>query len=273
MFALPAGPVTILGTTETPAERGPDAVRANAADVAYLLEAANAFFPAARLCADDVVSAWAGIRPLAAATAGRAGAGTDAASREHAIVTDARGMVTVSGGKLTTYRAMAAEVVDACGALLGGIAGAADTARVALPGGELAGRPLADVARAAIAATGDADVGHRLARAHGARWPAVWALADPARGGDPALAARLTGALPYTGAELAYAVREEWACTLADLLVRRTPLAYETRDAGRAAARRAAAIVAPALGWDAARVTRELAAYDAEATRLFGIDA
>jgi glycerol-3-phosphate dehydrogenase len=128
MFVLPAGGTaaaqfTLVGTTETAAERGPDEVRAAESDVEYLLDAVNHHFPAARLGRADVVSAWAGVRPLAAARGARdgAGGGTGAASREHAVDVDARGMVTVSGGKLTTYRAMAAEVVDAAaGALLGG---------------------------------------------------------------------------------------------------------------------------------------------------------
>jgi glycerol-3-phosphate dehydrogenase len=264
MFVLPAGPCTILGTTETPAERGPDEVRASEADVAYLLRSANAFFPEARLTRDDVVSAWAGVRPLAAGARGAGGGSTAAASREHAIERDARGVVTVSGGKLTTYRAMAAEVVDAAAPLLGRPAGASRTAERPLPGGALRG----DEADAARAAAGDAEVAARLARAHGAAWRDVWARAEA----DPALAARVDPALPYVGAEYAHAVERELACTLADLLVRRTPLAFETRDAGRTAARAVAPLVAPLLGWDAAATARALDDYDREAARLFGVD-
>lgn len=267
MFVLPAGPCTIIGTTETPAERGPDEVRATEADVAYLLRSANGFFPAAGLRREDVVSAWAGIRPLAAAARGaHANGGTAAASREHVIERDPRGLVTVSGGKLTTYRAMAAQVVDAAAPLLTG----ADVRRRSrtharpLPGGVLA----PDEQRQARCAVGDDAVADRLLQAHGSGWRDVWALAAH----DPRLASRVDASLPYVGAELAYAVRCELACTLADLLVRRTPIAFETRDAGRAAARTAAAIVAPLLGWDEADVARALADYDREASRLFGVD-
>jgi glycerol-3-phosphate dehydrogenase len=274
-FVLPAGgtaaaPFSIVGTTETPAERGPDAVRATAADVAYLLAAANHHFPDAALTGDDVVSAWAGVRPLAAHAAGGAGAvsaGTGGASREHAVEVDARGLVTVSGGKLTTYRAMAAAVVDrAADALLGGRPAPADTARRPLPGGAVADVD-AEAARAG-AACGDAAAGRRLAHAHGAAWPRVWALAAA----DPALGAPLVPGLPYLGAEAVHAARHEHARTLADLLVRRAPVAFETRDHGRAAARRAAALVAPDLGWGPAEVARQLADYDREAARLFGVD-
>jgi glycerol-3-phosphate dehydrogenase len=273
MFVLPAGGTaaaqfTLVGTTETPAVHGPDAVRATAADVDYLLEAVNHHFPDAALTDDDVVSAWAGVRPLAALRgAGTAGGGTGAASREHAVEVDGRGLVTVSGGKLTTYRAMAAQVVDvAATALLGARPAPANTAHRPLPGGEVADLD-AEAARAAAAA-GDAAAGRRLAHAHGVRWPEVWALADAV----PALGAPLVPGLPYVGAEFVHAVRREHARTLADLLVRRTPVAFETRDAGRAAARGAAALVAGELGWDAGEVARQLAAYDREAARLFAID-
>jgi glycerol-3-phosphate dehydrogenase len=272
VFVLPAGGTaaaqfTLVGTTETPASRGPDEARATAADVAYLLAAVNHHFPDARLTPADVVSAWAGVRPLAARRGASAGA-TGAASREHAVDVDPRGLVTVSGGKLTTYRAMAAAVVDAAAAaLLGGRPAPADTARRPLPGGETA--DVAGEAARASAAAGDAAVGRRLAHAHGAGWRRVWAPAAA----DPALGAPLVAGLPYVGAELVHAARHEHARTLADLLVRRTPVAFETRDAGRGAAPRAAALVGPVLGWDAGEVARQLADYDREAARLFAVDA
>ena len=275
MFVLPAGGTaaaqfTLVGTTETAAERGPDEVRAAESDVEYLLDAVNHHFPAARLGRADVVSAWAGVRPLAAARGARdgAGGGTGAASREHAIDVDARGMVTVSGGKLTTYRAMAAEVVDAAaGALLGGRPAPAGAATRPLPGGRVADVD-AEAARAGRAA-GDDAAGRRLAHAHGEAWPAGWALAEA----EPALGRPLVAGLPYLAAEFVHAARWEHARTLADLLVRRAPVAFETPDAGRAAARAAAAVAGPALGWDAAETARQLAAYDREAARLFGVDA
>ena len=271
-FVLPAvgtgaEQFAVVGTTETPADRGPADVRATAADVAYLLDAANTYLPDARLTPDDVVSAWAGLRPLAAHAAGARG-GTGSASREHAVAVDGRGLVTVSGGKLTTYRAMAAAVVDACAPLLGATRlPSSGTAGAVLPGGDLAD-VAAEVARA-TSAVGDAPVARRLVHAHGSAWDRVWALAAA----EPVLAARVDPALPYVGAEFVHAARHEHGRALADLLVRRAPLAFETRDAGRAAARRVAALVAPALGWDEAARAGALAAYDAEAARLFGVDA
>jgi len=266
MFVLPSGRFSIIGTTETPAERGPDDVRASGADVDYLLRSANGFFPNARLTRDDVIAAWAGIRPLAAARAGSGGASS--ASREHVVERDPRGLVTVSGGKLTTYRAMAAAIVDAVAELLGG-GGARDRARTAtlpLPGGDVPS--LAEIEREAARRVGDAAVATRLARAYGGDWTRVWGYVER----DPSLGRAIVPGLPYVAAELAHAVEHEMAATLADLLVRRVPLAFETRDNGRAAARVAADVVAARLGWSADDVARALGGYDREAERLFSVD-
>jgi glycerol-3-phosphate dehydrogenase len=111
----------------------------------------------------------------------------------------------------------------------------------------------------AVRATGDEATGARLVRAFGTRWRDVWTLAER----DRALAARVLPTLPYTLAELRWAMAEEEAATLADLLVRRTHLAFESPDAGRAAARS----IAPTLGFD----ERAVVEYENEAGRLFGI--
>ena len=153
------------------------------------------------------------------------------------------------------------EVADA----LGAARAAAPTDTRPLPGGDLASLD-AELA-AAGDACGDTATARRLVYAHGSRWRDVWALAAA----DRTLRVPLVAGLPYLRAELAWSVRREMACTLADLLVRRTHVAFETRDAGRAAAREAAAVVAPLLDWDAARVASELAAYDAEAERIFRV--
>ena len=262
MFVLPAGAHAIVGTTDTETSAAPDEVRADAADVDYLLRSANAFFPDAHLARADVVAAWAGVRPLVAS---QYGAGTTAASREHALARGPSGLLSITGGKLTTYRVMAAEVVDAAVRELGRSPGAAPTADAALPGGE---RPLEGEQRDAAAVAGDAAIGAHLAVAHGARWRRVWRLVEE----DPSLGRPLVDGLPWLAAEIVHAVDHEMAQTLADLLIRRTHIAFETRDSGRAAARVAADLVAGRLGWDGGDVERELAAYDAAAARMFAID-
>lgn len=270
MFVLPAGPHAIIGTTDTHTTAHPAEVRAAESDVAYLLRSANAFFPEARLTRDDVVCAWAGIRPLVAA--GHTGRGASAASREHAITREGSGggsggVLTVSGGKLTTYRSMAAEVVDAAEQAIGRRATPSATAFTALPGGDDPDRAALRAA-AASALPSEAAAAH-FAAAYGSRWPLAWAPAER----DPALAAPLVAGLPYRLAEVAHAATHEGAVTIADVLVRRIQVAFETRDAGRGAARAAAPVLAAVLGWSPAQVACELRRYDAEVARLFTIDA
>lgn len=263
MFVLPAGDFTIIGTTDTYETAAPDQVRASEADVSYLLDAANHFFPAARLVRSDVVSAWAGLRPLKAE--GDAG-DPSAASREHAITEQVPGLVTVTGGKLTTYRAMARQVVDAAERSMGRPRGRARTSRLALAGGAIS--DVAGEIAAATELTGDAAIATRLVHAHGDAWRDVWALAA----GAPTLRERVEADRPYLLAELAYAVRRELALTLGDLLIRRVPLAFETRDHGRGAARRVAAPVASWRGWSAVEMRAAIAEYDAEVERMFRVE-
>jgi glycerol-3-phosphate dehydrogenase len=261
MFALPSTATTIIGTTDTPTDERPEEVRASRADIDYLLATANVFFPSARLTPADVIAAWAGIRPLVASGFTRDPA---SASREHRIDRSASGLISVSGGKLTTYRAMAAEVVDVVEQALGRRPSPSRTDRVPLPGGDL--QSFDDALREAELNVGDAAVARRLVEAHGTRWRDVAALTTE----EPALARRMVRDLPYLLAEVVYAVEREMAVTLADVLVRRLRVAYEMADHGRATSRVATAVLAGRLGWDNARAHAEIARYDAEVRRIFG---
>jgi glycerol-3-phosphate dehydrogenase len=262
-FVLPAGDFAIIGTTDTFDPVSPDEVRASKEDVSYLLDAANHFFPSARLTRDDVIAAWAGLRPLVASDAHVGDPG--AVSREHAVTERVPGLVRVTGGKLTTYRVMASDVVDAVQRSLGARVTRSGTADTPLAGGGLAD-PLKAIG-AATTLTGNASVAGRLVHAHGDQWRDVWALAEQA----PTLAERIEPSRPYLLAELRWAVDHELAFTLADLLVRRIPMAFETRDHGRAAARRVAPLVGEWLGWDESRLGAEIERYDAAVERLFAI--
>src|SRR6266516_4809592 len=210
MFCLPAGSQTIIGTTDTWTEESPETVHASTADVDYLLRSVKAYFPQARLTPDDVMSAWAGIRPLASAGSSN----PSAVSREHSITTDRSGVINVTGGKLTTYRSMAAEIVDRGQEALGQPKKAAATGSVPIPGADRL------------------DKITRIQR------------------DDVSLSPPLAEGLPYTGAHLVYGVQKELAQTLSDLLIRRVHLAFETRDHGKSVAPRAVDIVAPLLGWN-----------------------
>jgi glycerol-3-phosphate dehydrogenase len=263
MFVLPDGAHSVIGTTERPADASPDDVRATERDVAYLLESANAFFPKARLTRTDVVSAWAGIRPLAAASDAR---DLGRVSREHAITHGPGGIVTITGGKLTTYRVMARQVVDHVERKLGRRSRRTPTDTLPLPGGDLAS---VDSAIAAAQATiGDGDVARRLVHSYGSRWHDVWERATREPGGT----ARISGELPYLMGEMSYAVEHDMACTLGDLLIRRTRLAFETVDHGRSVAASVAAAVSSLLGWDDAARVRAVDRFAEEARRIFDID-
>jgi glycerol-3-phosphate dehydrogenase len=109
MFVLPSGDETIIGTTDLRTNESPDDVTASEAEIEYILRAASSYFPDAALTSDDVSRTWSGIRPLAADPHG---ASPSSISREHRISRDPSGVIIVTGGKLTTYRSMAAEVVD-----------------------------------------------------------------------------------------------------------------------------------------------------------------
>jgi len=231
MFCLPAGSQAIIGTTDTWTDESPETVHASATDVDYLLRSANAYFPRAQLTRGDVVSAWAGIRPLASARAFN----PSAVSREHSIVTDGSGVINVTGGKLTTYRSMAAEIVDRVQQSLGQDPEPAPTDSVELPGADRA----SEIAR--------------LQREDGK-------LAEP-----------LVPGLPYTGAHLVYGVSKEMAQGLSDLLIRRMHLAFETRDHGLSVASRAADIVAPLLGWDDQTKSARVREFRQDVERMFAI--
>jgi glycerol-3-phosphate dehydrogenase len=259
MFVLPAGEFAIVGTTDTFTTSSPDDVRATDDDVSYLLATANRFFPTANLNAGDVVAAWAGIRPLLPSSRDTPGA----ASREHAVTVSAAGLVSINGGKLTTYRVMASDVLRVVFRALGRTFGAAD--RVPLPGGDINGfeQLVGEISRE----TNDAALAAHLAASYGSRWRQVWNEVTSDSGDT-----RLVDGLPYTVGELRYCARNEMACTLGDLLVRRTKLAFETHDHGMSSAERAAAAVAGSLGWDAAARSASVAAYAKEVQRIFSID-
>jgi glycerol-3-phosphate dehydrogenase len=264
MFILPSAELTMIGTTETEHTGPVDDVRATPEDITYLLRSANAFFPAAHLALSDVVTAWAGIRPLIAT-----GANGDAghATREHAIAADTPGLLTVRGGKLTTYRAMAAQAVDAAARSLGRTAPRrAPTDRVPLPGGDIVS--VNDEIAEARPTVGSPARAEHLVRMYGSEWRAVWALVRH----EPALGTPLVPGLPYLAAEAVHAVEREMAMTLADILVRRLHPAFEIRDHGLAVAPAVASLVAPALGWDTARIDTEMTRYETDVLRMFGID-
>lgn len=257
MFVLPWGDLSYIGTTDTDDDVSPDDVRATAADVVYLLRSANAFFPHARLGPPDVVATWAGLRPLLRPARD---VSPSAASREHRVVESPSGLVTIAGGKLTTYRLMARDAVDRVAARLHALDGRpraprVPTDRLPLPGGETA--DLEGLAKAAAERGVSASTARHLVGAYGSEAAAILNLVDRERAlGRPIV----IGQVPLW-AEVTHAVEREMAMRVSDVLVRRLHLFYATRDQALSATEAVADWLGAALGWDGVRRTEEIAAY------------
>jgi len=250
LFVIPWGRHWLIGTTDTEWELDLAHPAATAADIDYLLDHVNAVLETP-LTRDDIEGVYAGLRPLLAGESDE----TSKLSREHLVVHPMPGLVAIGGGKLTTYRVMGKDAVDAA---VVGIAGAPASVTVAIPLIGAEGYAAARNRRGRLARTSGLaveQIDHLLGR-YGAL---VDDLVDlvVAR---PTLGEPLPGT-EYLGAEVLYAVTHEGALHLDDVLTRRTRISVETWDRGVAAAPVAAAIMAEALGWDAERADREVAAY------------
>lgn len=263
MFVVPWGTLTYMGTTETELDAPPDAVRATYDDVVYVLRSVNALFPEARLHPEDVLATWAGVRPLVRQEDSE---DPTAVSREHLIYQSDNGLLSVVGGKLTTYRSMAAEVVDRVVEVLAARDGReapprAATNREPLPGGEA--RDL-DVLIESLCVEGfDRQVATHLVHTFGSEAPAVARLAQA----DPALGEPVISGHTTIWAELLYAMRREMALTLTDLLVRRTHLFYVAPRQVLDTIREITRFAAEEMGWDGERQEAEMAAYRYEVSR------
>jgi glycerol-3-phosphate dehydrogenase len=263
MFVLPWGNLSYIGTTDTDTIESPDQLVVTDEERVYLLRSVNALFPNARLGLEDVRGAWAGLRPLLTDSQAKAESGR---SREHAIVQGSGGMITVAGGKLTTYRTMAKEVVDRAVRELRFREGrprgaAAGTDEEPLPGGETSDFSEFK-ARGLELGVVPESVEH-LIRHYGTEAAGIFNLG----GGDRRLLRRLLPPHPAIEAEVLHAVRRELAQTVEDVLVRRTHLYYEHPDRGIPAARRVAELMAGELGWNEERIEAETRRYLESARR------
>jgi glycerol-3-phosphate dehydrogenase len=269
MFIVPWGELSYIGTTETHTDAGPDEVTADTDDVIYLLRSANAIFPEARLTPADVVATWAGLRPLIKPPDEQ---DPGAVSREHRCLQSDSGLISIVGGKLTTYRAMAAEVVDLVADRLHDLDGRpvpprARTDREPLPGGET--QDMAVLVEELEREGYPHPVAEHLVHAYGSEVPAVLRLAE----GDPGLRAPVVDGHPAIKAELIHAMRREMAITLGDLLIRRTHLFYETPGQATAQAPAVVDLAATEMAWDSQRKAAELRAYLHEVQRNNGFRA
>ncbi|MFL5758289.1 MAG: glycerol-3-phosphate dehydrogenase/oxidase [Thermomicrobiales bacterium] len=252
MMVVPWNGFYLIGTTDIRDEGDPGEARAGDKEIAYLLDEANQLLPKAGLTVDDILYTFSGVRPLPFTPDGT----TAAITRRHIIKNHApklRGLYSIIGGKLTTYRSLAEETVDQiCDDL--GVEATSPTAATPLPGAgdcSTIGRDL------------PAPMRQRLTSIYGSR---ARELLDLARESPDLLEPFCpdTGAI---GAEIVFAAQQELATTLEDMLLRRTMAGLGPRMA--IGADMAAAEVARChLGWDQARAEREVAAYRAALDRF-----
>ncbi len=264
-FIIPWNGQVLIGTTDSRYTGDLDQVEADEAEIAYLIAETNRVLPKAGLTRDSVRFTYSGVRPLPYQEDGREGGIT----RRHIVYDHARGrekvqgLLSIVGGKLTTYRNLAEHAVDMVFRKLDRPVPPCTTAQVPLPGARLDGEDFQAFRTRFAAESGlpGRTVDHLL-RVYGARTSAVLALAGAETGLREPFSVE-TGAI---GAEVVLAFRDEMAETLADTLLRRTMVGMGP-TVGLGADVAAARIGEQHLGWDADRAAREIAAYRAYVER------
>lgn len=252
LFIIPWLDHWLIGDTDTDWPYDRDAPVANGADIDYLLEKTNKIL-ARPLVKDDIVGVFAGLRPLVQSDPK---ADTTKLSREHSVVSPEPGVTMIAGGKYTTYRVMAEDLVDSVVEQLGPQRRASVTADLPLLGGdgfEAFRRGEASLVRS----TGlpKKTITHLLRR-HGTD---LTVLLEEARAHG--LLEAVPGYAPYIWAELRYAFSHEGALSVADVLERRTRIAIQYRDSGDAILERVAKFGVEVLGWSEEEAAEQVAAY------------
>jgi len=252
LFVIPWGGHWIVGTTDTDWRLDRSHPAASARDIDYLLHQVNAVLDRP-LSTSDIEGVYAGLRPLLSGE----DESTSQLSRRHAVVEPMLGLFIVAGGKLTTYRVMAADVVDRAVRRLGGAWPGSRTDELPLLGADGYAHLRRDLVSLARRHMVSVDVAEHLLDRYGSLAVDVLRLLDTA----PELARPVAGAPSYLAAEVAYAVQAEAALHLEDVLARRTRISFETTHRGAESAEETALIMGALLGWDATRRTKEIDHY------------
>jgi glycerol-3-phosphate dehydrogenase len=254
LFVIPWGEQWIVGTTDDDWHYDKAHPAASSADIDYLLEQVNSVL-SVPLTRDDISGVYAGLRPLLSGEQEN----TSQLSREHAISRSPRGLVSVAGGKYTTYRVMAKDAVDAAARELGRPVPSCVTEQIALLGADGYHALSNQIDRLADDYSLPPWRIEHLLNRFGADFDDVLAPAAD----DPSLLEPLPGARQYLRAEIRYAATHEAALHLDDVLARRTRISIETAHRGVESAGAVAAIVGDVLGWSADQRAREVQVYEA----------
>lgn len=269
LFALPWGDRTYVGTTDTDYDGTPGAEYATLRDVDYLIDAANYYFPNDTIAREDVISTWAGLRPLIQPEADMGDMAESQVSREHQIHIGEDGLVTIAGGKLTTYRKMAKECVDTAVQILklmGQLPNdlkSGQTYKFPLPGA--IGWPENDdhdAVAAQLATEFDLPeaVLRHLVDTYGMRSAEVAQLCvDDPTACQPVVPGRIE-----IMAQVDFGVREELAASLSDIFIRRTQIFFRDENQGLQAVSAVADRMGALLGWSDEDRQRSIDDYEAE---------
>lgn len=255
LFLVPWGSRVTIGTTDT--DGGDvDNPAAGPEDIAYLLRHVNRYMRC-RLEDSDIISAWAGYRPLISSRESKAQ--TSRLSRTHAVLDGPGGMVSIVGGKLTTYRRMAQDTLDHIERQWGEHPPRLSiTSHLSLEGSDDWQQAVAELQSKAAEYALSEDSIRRLSL-YGSELTAILDIMAQ----DPEMRRRIVPDLPYVMAEVVYACRREMAANLDDVLERRLHIAFEDWSQGRDAAPAVAAVMVHELGWDPAEAARQKDRYAA----------
>jgi glycerol-3-phosphate dehydrogenase len=259
LFFIPWADRWIVGTTDTDwfGDRAEPAVTEE--DVDYILTAANRVL-ARPLTRADVIAVYAGLRPLVEVDSGNGSKGskpTTKVSREHVVDVPVPGLASIAGGKFTTYRLMARDVVDAAVADFDRVVPASVTEQLPLLGAD----GLAAVQAGAVRLAEDYEVPSAVVEHLLGRYGSLAAEVLDLVRDDPRLAGPLADGYPYLRAEVAYAVTHEDALHVEDVLVRRMRLFIESADSGAEAAAEVSLIMGRLLGWSRRKRAAETRRY------------
>ena len=261
LFVIPWKEFWIVGTTDTQWTGSKEQPLANREDIDYIIEQANQVL-LHPLKHSDVISVYAGIRPLVAPMEASS---TTKISREHVVDHPLEGLISVAGGKYTTYRIMARDAIDAAASDLLKIVPKSCTEEIVLLGADGYQASLNNVGGLAAAHNVPREVILHLLSRYGSIFEEVLESAKI----DASLLERIDPNLPYLRAEIRYAVTHEKALHVSDVLMRRTRIAIEVRDRGLSAAPGVAQMMASLLGWGSAKIEQELTEYEALVEREF----